>query len=175
MTIKAMALALQSSLLAATLMFGVSGDAAAAGVLHTVHAGGPDVCDAFGLKPGCDANMSLTAILYDDGSATGQLTDQFSVANGGGGIRAEINCVAVEPYGTYTLAWVSGVVTGGDAQYIGMPFLMGLIDTNTLGAQYPDVISYELVGIDQPCTNENAFVFDQTRINPLWRGQVKIN
>ena len=173
MTIKKMSLALQSSLLAATLIFGVSGDAAAAGVLHSIHFGGPDVCDAMGAKPGCDANLSLTAILYDDGSAVGQLTDRYSIRNGGGGIQADVNCVAVEPYGSYTVAWVSGVVTGGEAGDIGKPFLMGLIDTNGLGISAYDIVSFPLIGIDQPCTEENTFVWSYAL--PTWRGQVTIN
>lgn len=175
MNIKTLSVVLQCSSLAATLMFGVSIEAAAAGVLHTVHAGGSDVCDALGKKPGCDANLSLTAILYDDGSATGQLTDRYSVENGGGGVQGQINCVAVEAYGSWTLAWVSGVVKGGSAGDIGQPFLMGLIDTNGLGLGSFDVVSFPLIGIDQPCTDESAFVFADSFINPVWRGQVTIN
>jgi hypothetical protein len=174
MNIKTLSVVLQCGSLAATLMFGVSSDAAAAGVWHTVHAGGPDVCDALGKKPGCDANLSLTAILYDDGSATGQLTDRYSIENGGGGVQGQINCVAVEhdPGSGWTVSWVSGVVTGGNAEDLGKPFLMGLIDTNGRGIDAFDIVSFPLIGIDQPCSEENMFVWSYAL--PTWRGQVTI-
>ena len=33
-------------------------------VIHRVHVGGPDICAALGLPPGCDANFSLVALEF---------------------------------------------------------------------------------------------------------------
>ena len=46
-----------------------------------------------GLKPGCDANFSLIATLWADGSATGQWTDQYGPADG---LHAVVDCVKVQ-------------------------------------------------------------------------------
>jgi hypothetical protein len=76
-------------------------------VVHTVSAGGPDACVAFGAEhPGCDGNFSLTAIQYADGSVSGQYTDRFAR---GDGFHAVIDCLVVEG----NQAWVSGVITQG--------------------------------------------------------------
>jgi hypothetical protein len=57
--------------------------AAKSPIVHRVHVGGPDACAAFGLSPGCDANFTLTAIEYADGSVSGQFTDQWGGGLGG--------------------------------------------------------------------------------------------
>ncbi len=81
--------------------------ASAAGpVVHRVSVGGPDICVAMGLKPGCDANFSLEAKLYADGSASGQYTDRNA---NGDGIHAVVDCVSV----VGNEAWISGVITHG--------------------------------------------------------------
>jgi hypothetical protein len=69
--------------------------ASAGPVVHHVTIGGPDVCEAFGAQPGCDANFSLVANQYADGSVSGQWVDRFSQNFGGGGITVAVTCVAV--------------------------------------------------------------------------------
>jgi hypothetical protein len=168
MKIKTLSAGLQSSFVAAALMFGVGSEATAGGVLHSVHAGGPDSC----VEAGCDANWSLNAVMYANGSVSGQLVDRFSQASGYKGIHAQIDCLAVEPGPNgWTLAWASGVITGGDAQFIGEPVLVFVIDSNETG-NAADGISYSLIGVDQPCTDEVSFVWDY--VNPVWKGQVKV-
>lgn len=76
-------------------------------VVHHVTIGGPDVCTGFGAQPGCDANFSLVASQYADGSVSGQWVDRFSQNFGGGGITVRVTCVAVEG----SVAWVGGVIT----------------------------------------------------------------
>ena len=46
--------------------------------VHQVQIGGPDVCTGFGANPGCDANFTLTAQVYTDGSVSGYWIDRFS-------------------------------------------------------------------------------------------------
>jgi hypothetical protein len=61
-------------------------------IVHRVHAGGPDACEElFGLPPGCDANFSLVAIQYADGSVKGQWTDRWPQ---GDGFHAVIDCAS---------------------------------------------------------------------------------
>lgn len=76
-------------------------------VIHHVTIGGPDVCSGFGAKPGCDANFSLVANQYADGSVSGMWVDRFSQNFGGGGATVAVNCLAVEG----NVAWIGGVVT----------------------------------------------------------------
>ena len=108
------------------------------GVVHQVSAGGPDVCAAFGLKPGCDANFSLVAIQHADGSVTGQYIDRWAR---GGGFHAVINCVNV----IGNDAWVSGVVTKGTypdgTDLAGRPLINRLRDNGTSANDPPDQFS----------------------------------
>lgn len=71
-------------------------------VVHFAFAGGPDLC----AKPGCDGNYSLAALIYSDGSMSGQYTDRFA---NGDGFHAKLDCV----YIVGRDAWVSGVITSG--------------------------------------------------------------
>lgn len=93
-------------------------DVTGPGVVAHVSVGSNDLCLAEGLKPGCDANFSLVADKYSNGTVQGQWEDEFGKdANGNqlGGVHVAINCLVAEPFtvGTYTwpIAWVSGVVT----------------------------------------------------------------
>jgi len=88
-------------------------------VVHRVTVGGPDACVGFGAKPGCDANFSMVAKEYADGSVNGQWTDRFSQAFGGGGIHVSVNCLVVSG----NEAWISGVDSkepGGFAEWTTM-------------------------------------------------------
>ena len=85
--------------------------ATAGAVIHHVSVAGPDLCSAVGWHPGCDGNFSLTAVQHADGTAHGQLQDQFS---SGDGLHAEIDCLLVDviPNQAPRLeAWVGGTVT----------------------------------------------------------------
>jgi hypothetical protein len=72
-------------------------------VVHRATVGGPDICSGTGGAPGCDANFSLVALQYSDGSVSGQWHDQFSQPFGG--IHVTVNCLVV----VGNDAWVSGV------------------------------------------------------------------
>jgi hypothetical protein len=75
--------------------------------VHQVQIGGPDVCTGFGANPGCDANFTLTAQVYTDGSVSGYWIDRFSQNFGGGGAFVTVDCVAIDG----NTAWIGGVVT----------------------------------------------------------------
>ena len=75
------------------------------GVWHSVHAGGPDACVAFGADgPGCDANYSLVALQFEDGRVQGQFTDRFGNV---GGVHGVVECLFVQG----NIAHVSGSIT----------------------------------------------------------------
>jgi hypothetical protein len=75
------------------------------GVVHRVSVGSPDIC--YPDRPGCDANLSILAIEYADGSVKGELTDSWRF---GGYYNAEIYCLTVDG----NEAWVSGVIKAGE-------------------------------------------------------------
>lgn len=77
---------------------------AAGPVAHRVSMGSADVCAGLGLPAGCDANQSLVAIEFANGTVKGQWHDQFA---GGVGVHVAVACVSVSG----NQAWVSGTVT----------------------------------------------------------------
>jgi len=93
-------------------------------VVHRVTVGSPDLCPAFDLRPGCDKNLSLTAIQDADGSVKGQYTDRWGdvVSSGAIGFHAVITCVSV----VGNEAWISGVITQGRTGPGGVYDLAGL-------------------------------------------------
>ena len=110
-------------------------------IVHRVNVGGPDACEAFGADgPGCDANFSLHAFLFEDGTARGQWTDQFG--HGNGGFHAVIDCVAVNGHE----AWVSGMITHSTTDQpgygVGDPVLTRVADNGRSKQDPPDQISY---------------------------------
>lgn len=107
-------------------------EASARGVAHRIHAGGADI-----IAPGVDANWSLVAVQYADGSASGNWTDQFGHGNGGVNIR--INCVNV----VGNEAWVSGIARGG--QYDGSTWVARMRDNGTSANEPEDEISYSIL------------------------------
>jgi len=117
-------------MLAATAAAGGKGP-----VVHRVHVGSPDGC---GSLP-CDANWSLLAIQYADGSVSGQFIDRFW---GGGGFHATIDCLYVDG----SEAWVSGVITSGWAA--GEPVSARVRDNGTSANDPPDQISFSHMGAD---------------------------
>ncbi len=111
---------------------------------HRVSAGGPDLCAAFGVQPGCDASFSLHAREFADGSVSGQYTDQFG--GGFGGLHAVIDCLYVDGND----AWVSGVITqdtfSGDGSFVGTAISARVKDNGTSANDPPDQISFSQVG-----------------------------
>lgn len=155
------------------LLMVVSIASAGGPILHKVHVGGPDLCDHFGLQPGCDANFSLNAKLFVDGSVSGQWTDQFG--GGWGGFHAVIDCLSVEG----NEAWVSGVITQGvfhdletgeDFDFTGFPVGTRLVDNGTSANDPPDQISFSFVGDSTSCTEQPDY-----ELLDVPRGQVKVD
>jgi hypothetical protein len=107
------------------------------GVIHRVSVGGPDVCSGTGGSPGCDANFSLVALQYSDGSVSGQWVDRFSQANGGGGVHVTLNCLAVIGHD----AWVSGV---GPEHPFGNEWVARVRDNGTTANDPADQLSFTL-------------------------------
>ena len=133
------------------------------GVLHKVSAGGADVDFA----AHTDANFSLTAVEHGDGSVTGEWTDQFG--QGQGGIHAAVNCLLVAG----NQAWISGVITSGNAGGVdltGLPVVTRVADLGRSANDPPDLISFSFVGNPTPCTAApNLPLF------PMTDGQVTID
>ena len=117
------------------------------GVVRSVHVGGPDICAAIGARPGCDANFSLSAREYADGTVRGQWTDRFA---NGTGMTAEIDCLYVEGND----AWVSGYVktTNSPNFFVGQAVTTRLQDNGTSANDLPDATSFS-IRFDAPCTD----------------------
>ena len=121
------------------------------GVMFQVHAGGPDACEAFGDKPGCDANFSLNAVLKGDWTVEGQYTDRFT---NGDGFHAVIDCVFGNSWPGGGIAWVSGIITQGqmDGQDLaGLPVATLVMDNGRSQQDPPDQISLSFIGDPTPC------------------------
>ena len=130
-------------------------------VINSVHVSGPDICNFFGLPPGCNANFSLVALAFADGSVKGKYTDRFG---GGIGFTADINCLFV----VGNNAWVSGIITSPGA-FVGLPVATRVRDNGTSKNDPPDEISFSFVGDATPCTNMVNYP-----LIPLLQGQVKV-
>lgn len=141
-------------------------------IIHRVHVGGADLCAAFGLSPGCDANWSLAAIQYADGSVSGQFTDQWG--GGYGGFHAVIDCLYVDG----NEAWVSGVITqgtDGSSDLAGEPVSARIRDNGTSANDPPDQISFSHTGADggdhPHGTCNEQMDYEQL---PVYQGQVVV-
>ncbi len=137
-------LALVASLV---LAMGLVGVASAAGVVHRVSVGSPDLCEELGLKPGCDANFSLVALLLGDGSVKGQYHDEFSLGGlNGNGFHVAVDCLNV----VGNQAWVSGVITHArfPVDIVGWDALTSVVDN---GRSAPDEIGFSVMGPDLDC------------------------
>ncbi len=151
------------------LAMGLVGGASAAGVVHRVTVGGPDLCDALGLKPGCDANFSLVALQMADGSVKGQYHDQFTpsaLSPGGNGIHVAIDCLNVDG----NQAWVTGVITQSRIPgLVGLAALTSVVDNGRSANDPPDQISFSFIGADLDCnTTPDLPLF------PVPKGQVVV-
>jgi hypothetical protein len=139
-------------------------------VVHRASAGGPDVCSGVGDKPGCDANFSLVAIQYSNGSVTGQWDDRSSQVNGGGGIHVAVNCLNV----LGNRAYVSGVITQGNSDIIGQNTLVVVVDNGVSANDPPDQITTSFIFPGVPdCNGAPAFVPD-ARLHAMPQGQVVV-
>lgn len=105
------------------------------GVIHRASVGGPDACSGLGASPGCDANFSLVAIQFSDGSVSGEWTDRFS--NGGGGIHVTVNCLTVVGHD----AWISGI---GPEHPFGNGWVARVRDNGTSANDPADQITFTL-------------------------------
>ena len=122
------------------------------GVVHSIHIGGPDICETFGLLPGCDANYSGSAVLRADGRVTGQFIDTF--AGGGAGIHATIGCLHVAGND----AWLSGVIKHGATpsgfDLAGFPIILRVRDNGVSANDPNDAVSFSQIGNPTPCYME---------------------
>jgi len=133
-----------------------SAPALADGVQHFVSVGGPDQDPT----NHTDANFSLVAIQFGDGTVSGQWTDQFG--QGQGGIHVQINCLSVQG----NEAWVSGFVSSGTfngADLSGLPVITRVQDNGKTG----DQISFSFIGNAASCTTQ-----PNLRLVPMTAGQV---
>jgi hypothetical protein len=133
-------------------------------VIHHASLGSGDI-DLFG--PGGDANYSLVANMYADGSVTGQLHDQFA---GGVGLHVAVDCLLI----VGNQAVVGGVVTKApfDPNDVGTRALATVYDNGTSANDAPDELSFSFWGffseVDCNFFPPNLFrdlglVFDVTR------------
>jgi hypothetical protein len=143
--------------------------------VHSVHVGTPDaqgIC--FDPGPGCEANYSLTAIEYADGSVSGQYTDQSG--HGTGGFHAVIDCLVVEG----NQAWVSGIITHetytDDGEYVGWPVSARVVANGTSAGDPPDQITFSNIG--EPYFRDCSLKADEANWHELYdvpQGQVQVN
>jgi hypothetical protein len=139
-----------------------AGGVIANGAVHSVHVGGPDICGFFGLGPGCNANFSIQAKEFADGSVKGIYTDRFAT---GLGFHADIDCLVVED----NIAWVSGIITK-PAAFAGVPVATMVEDNGTSKNDPPDRISFSFVGDARGCYERLPYpLFDMPE------GQVKVD
>lgn len=120
---------------------------AAGPIVHRASLGGADICVAFGLSPGCDANHSLIAIEDARGNVKGQWHDQFA---GGVGVHVAVSCLSVSGND----AWVSGTVkTSRIPGIIGLPLIIRLQDNGQSG----DQVSFTTLAANaNACVNQPA-------------------
>jgi len=122
------------------------------GVIQHASVGSNDLCAALGQSPGCDANFSLTANKWADGTVRGQWQDGFGKDSNGeqlGGVHASVDCLDVTELQigiyTFTVAWVSGVVTqsSSPAFNVGDGVITGVVDRGTsTNDLFEDLISF---------------------------------
>jgi len=122
------------------------------GVVQRVTVGSNDICDALGLSAGCDANFSLVANKWADGSVAGQWEDQFGKDGNGeqlGGVHVAVDCLEIDDYaiGTYSwpIAWIGGIVTQSSSPYfsVGDGVVTVVLDRGTsAGDPFADLLSF---------------------------------
>jgi hypothetical protein len=128
--------------------------------VHRVSAGGADQ-----IAPGVDANWSLIAFQYADGTASGQWSDQFG--HGNGGFHAVVECLNV----VNNEAWVSGTARGGD--FDGRRWMAHMRDNGTSAKDPEDEISFSWLTL--PNSNVDCRAPFPMPLTPRSGGQVKID
>jgi hypothetical protein len=139
-----------------------SSAALAQGVVHHVSVGGHDQDQA----GHTDANFSLVANQYSDGSVSGEYTDQFG--QGQGGFHARVNCVSVAG----NEAWVSGIITSGTfggVDLTGLPVITRVQDNGKSANDPPDAISFSFIGNATDCQTQ-----PDLPLFPMTGGQVTV-
>ena len=139
-------------------------------ITHHVSVGSPDACAFFDLKPGCDANFSLTANVFADGSVRGEYTDRFRYYGPGDGFHAKIDCVSVDG----NEAWVSGVITSGTSggfDLTGLYVATRVRDNGTSANDPPDEISLSWISDVLLSCAEHSEILE---LYDLHQGQVVI-
>jgi len=136
-------------------------------IVHQATLGGADVCEALGLPTGCDANFSLVANQYADGSVAGQWQDSFRTVEGQ--IHVAVDCLAVHG----NQAVVGGVIThatGAADGSVGQRAITSVKDNGTSANDPPDQLSFSFFPVGVDCTIDPAvFPF----VN-LTNGQVRV-
>ena len=139
-----------------------SASARADGVVHFASVGGHDQ-DPAGHT---DANFSLVANQFSDGTSKGEYTDQFG--QGQGGFHAEVNCVFVQD----NEAWVSGIITSGTfagVDLTGLPVITHVQDNGKSANDPPDAISFSFIGNPATCDTTPPLA-----LFPMTDGQVTV-
>jgi len=116
--------------------------AAHGSIIHHASVGSFDYCIAFGENPGCDANFSLVANMYEDGSVSGQYTDVWP--GGIGGIHVDIDCLILYD----NVAIVGGIIKKGNFlgdDFTGQFAFTALADNGTSNNDPADQISWSWV------------------------------
>ena len=132
--------------LVAGLVFALSPAASASSVIHRVSVGSADIAP----PPGTDANFSLSAVEFDDGTVRGQWQDTFfgrgtpAVA-----VHVKVDCLVV----VGNEAWVSGVVTR-PGFLAGLPAITRIRDNGTSANDPPDQVSFTFIDIGVTCTDQ---------------------
>jgi hypothetical protein len=136
--------------------------------MHHASLGSADVCVAFGLQAGCDANFSLLANEFADGSVKGQWQDSFG--GGFGGVHVNIDCLIV--YGSQAV--VGGVVTkfDPDPTLVGTRAVTSVADNGTSANDPADQVSFSFFGYGDE-VGCDFFAPEQFPLNDL-TGQVKV-
>ena len=135
------------------------------GVVNKVSVGGSDQ----DVTLNTDANFSLTAIRYGDGSVGGEWSDQFG--QGQGGVHVDVNCLVVQG----NQAWIGGIIRSGSTgqggvDLSGLTALTRVVDLGTSSNDAPDAISFTFIGLAVQCTAQpNLPLF------PMTGGQVTVN
>jgi len=111
-------------------------------VIHHASVGSYDYCIEFGQNPGCDANFSLVANMYEDGSVSGQYTDIWP--NGTGGVHVDIDCMVLYD----NVAILGGIIKKGnylDEDYTGQFAFTVVADNGKSNSDNADQISWSWV------------------------------
>jgi hypothetical protein len=135
---------------------------------HHASLGGADVCEAFGLPTGCDANFSLVANESADGSVSGQWQDSFG--HGNGGVHVAVDCITV----VGNAAVVGGVVTkfDPDPTQVGERAITAVVDNGTSANDPADQLSFSFFPVgDLVCADVPLGAFP---LNDLTNGQVRV-